>query len=467
MRLEELNTEQRGDCVNIIKMISKFNFYAGTIARLKDGYIVIHYVGGTGSAKENCKYFAEGNKNASAHFFIDHNGDIYQSVEVKDSAWHCGSQTGYKHPKCRNTNSIGIELCCRTTGDKSKADSNWYFEDATVESAIELVKELMKEYNIPADHVIRHYDVTGKICPAPYVFNTGKHTWAQFQAAIKQSDLSQPTSSESSQIQNEENSQKDVDEIGWNAFISAGCPEVVAAAFLGNIKAESALKPNNLQNSYEKSLGMDDATYTAAVDSGAYSKDRFTNDKAGYGLVQWTYWSRKKAMYEYVIEKLKKSIGDPSAQFEFLLYELSTSYSGLIKKLKACTTVKEASDLILTQYEKPANQSDSVKTTRAKYAQEFYDKFAGKKVQTEDTHSFLNEEVPFLVDVTISDLNIRTGPGTDYPKTGKFTGKGRFHIVEVQPGEGSKNGWGLLQAYQLTRDGWIGLLSDCVKKVQN
>lgn len=171
--------------MNIIKMISKFNFYIGTISRLNDGYIVIHYVGALGNAKQQCEYFAGGNRGASAHFFVDFNGDVYQSVELQNSAWHCGSQTGYKHPKCRNTNSIGIELCCRTTGDKNKADANWYFEDATVLAAIELTKELMKTYNIPADHVLRHYDVTGKTCPAPYVFNTGKHTWAQFQAAIK------------------------------------------------------------------------------------------------------------------------------------------------------------------------------------------------------------------------------------------------------------------------------------------
>lgn len=432
--------------MNIIQMISKFNFYAGTISRLNDGYIVIHYCGDTGSAKAQCQYFAGGNRGASAHYFVDHNGDVYQSVEDKNSAWHCGANT-YKHPKCRNTNSIGIELCCRTTGDKTKADANWYFEDATVQAAIELTKELMKKYNIPADHVIRHYDVTGKTCPAPYVFNSGKHTWAQFQAAI------QTNSTTSSKVQNQSSSQKDVDEIGWNAFTAAGFSPVVVAGWLGNLKAESNLRANNLQNSYEKSLGMDDLTYTAAVDSGAYSKERFYNDKAGYGLAQWTYWSRKKAMYEYIVEKLKKSIGDTESQFDFLLYEISTSYSGLVTKLKACKTVKEASDLILTQFEKPADQSDKVKNTRASYAQEFYDKFAGKGVSNSGTSSVETTEVSFLVKVTATDLNIRKGPGTDYAKTGQYTGKGTFTIVEVKSGKGSTKGWGLLKS----KAGWISL----------
>ena len=435
--------------MNIIQMISKFNFYAGVISRLNNGYIVIHYTGALGSAKQQCEYFAGGNRGASAHYFIDFNGEVYQSVEDHNSAWHCGANT-YKHPKCRNTNSIGIELCCRTKGDKTKADANWYFEDATVNAAIELTKELMKKYNIPADHVLRHYDVTGKTCPAPYIFNNGKHTWAQFQASIKDNSTS------SSVVQNQTDSQMESDEMGWNAFISAGFPPIVAAAWLGNLRDESNLRANNLQDSYEKSLGMDDVTYTAAVDLKAYSKESFYNDKAGYGLAQWTYWSRKKAMYEYIVEKLKKSIADTRSQYDFLLYEISTSYSSLVMKLKDCKTIKEASDLILTQFEKPADQSDKVKNRRAGYAQEFYDKFVGKSI-SDNSSTQTTSDVPFIVRVSIDDLNIRKGPSTDYGKVGKYTGKGLFTIIKVKSGKGSTKGWGLLKAYQTNEDGWISL----------
>lgn len=65
--------------------------------------------------------------------------------------------------------------------------------------------------------------------------------------------------------------------------------------------------------------------------------------------------------------------------------------------------------------------------------------------------------VPFLVKVSISDLNIRKGPGTNYSKTGKFTGKGVFTIVEVKSGKGSDSGWGLLKSYKDRRNGWISL----------
>lgn len=167
--------------MQINKLISKYNFNVGNVSRIK--YIVIHYSGSVGTAKNNAEYFAAGKRNASAHYFVGHDGDIWQSVEDANIAWHCGAKE-YKHKECRNANSIGIELCTKTTGSTANADANWYFEDATVAAAIELTKELMEKYNIPADHVIRHYDVTGKICPAPYVFNEGKHTWDQFKAAI-------------------------------------------------------------------------------------------------------------------------------------------------------------------------------------------------------------------------------------------------------------------------------------------
>lgn len=165
----------------IKKELTNINHNEGTIDRIK--YIVIHYVGATGSAKANCNYYKTANRNASAHYFVDFNGDIYQSVEDKDIAWHCGAKT-YLHPDCRNANSIGIEMCVRCKGKQTADSKDWYFEKATVDSAIELTKYLMEKYHISEDRVIRHYDVTGKICPNPYVYNHTEYTWDKFKQAI-------------------------------------------------------------------------------------------------------------------------------------------------------------------------------------------------------------------------------------------------------------------------------------------
>ena len=174
------------DMVN--KLLTPYNHNFGNIDRIK--YIVIHYVGATGGAKANCEYYAGGNRGASAHYYVGFEGEVWQSVEDKDIAWHCGGKKypdtkgGAYHGICTNVNSIGIELCVRNKGSQADTSQDWYFEDATVVAAIALTKELMAKYNVPADRVIRHYDVVGKICPNPYVYNTGRHTWAAFKSGL-------------------------------------------------------------------------------------------------------------------------------------------------------------------------------------------------------------------------------------------------------------------------------------------
>ena len=159
----------------------------------------------------------------------------------------------------------------------------------------------------------------------------------------------------------------------WNCLRLAGMNACGVAGLMGNLYAESGLSPTNLQNTYEKKLGYTDATYTEAVDAGTYTN--FARDGAGYGLAQWTYWSRKQNLLEFA-KAAGKSIGDLEMQLEFLLKEL-TGY-GLLNTLKTASSVKAASDVILTQFEKPADQSETAKTRRAGFGKMYYDKYAAK-----------------------------------------------------------------------------------------
>ena len=159
--------------MKINKLLTTVNYKKAS--NKKNKYIVIHYVGAEGTAENNCKYFQRFYRGASANYFVGHSGEIWQSVEDHNIAWHCGALK-YKHKECRNNNSIGVEMCCR------KGSKGWYFEQATINSTIGLVKELMKKYNIPAENVLRHYDITGKKCPEPYVTNTA--AWNSFKAAL-------------------------------------------------------------------------------------------------------------------------------------------------------------------------------------------------------------------------------------------------------------------------------------------
>jgi N-acetylmuramoyl-L-alanine amidase len=156
-------------------------------------YIVIHYVGATGDAKANINYYNQKTtNNASADFYVGFLGDIWQYNPYLATryCWAVGGSKlntggGSLYGVAKNVNCVSIEMCVRNKGNKSNESREWYFEDATVVSTIELTKYLMKTYNIPLSRVIRHYDVTGKICPNPYVYNHTKHTWEAFKLALQ------------------------------------------------------------------------------------------------------------------------------------------------------------------------------------------------------------------------------------------------------------------------------------------
>lgn len=140
-------------------------------ANRKIEYIVIHYFGALGSANQTCEFFKSVNRKASAHYFVD-DGGIFQCVEDKNAAWHCGDGgAGVFKGKCTNSNSIGIEVRPYkvNTATASAADKDWYFKDKTIINLTELVKCLMDKHGIDAEHVVRHYDVTTKMCPRPWV----------------------------------------------------------------------------------------------------------------------------------------------------------------------------------------------------------------------------------------------------------------------------------------------------------
>lgn len=155
--------------MNINRKISLINFNNSNRPASQIKFLVIHYVGAVSSAENNANYFYSTYRGASAHYFVDENS-IWQCVEENDTAWHCGT-TGRYYNDCRNSNSIGIEMCCKNNG-------NWYFEEATVNNTVALAQEICKRYGIDRNHVVRHYDVTRKNCPEPYVRDSA--AWNSF-----------------------------------------------------------------------------------------------------------------------------------------------------------------------------------------------------------------------------------------------------------------------------------------------
>lgn len=143
-------------------------------------YIVIHYVGAVSTAKNNANYFYNAYRGASAHYFVDEN-EIWQVVEDNDTAWAVGGSKynnagGSKYGIIKNSNSLSIEMCV-----KKDANGNWYYEQATLDNTAALVQQKMAQYGIPASNVYRHYDVTGKPCPANYLDDA---SWAILKAKL-------------------------------------------------------------------------------------------------------------------------------------------------------------------------------------------------------------------------------------------------------------------------------------------
>ena len=154
---------------SITKKISKYNFSSRSGQKIK--YIVMHFTGNkTDTALNNANYFGGGNRNASAHYFVD-NDNIVQVVEETNASWHCGDGNG-KYG-ITNQNSIGIEMC----------GTNGVIAKDTESNTIDLVKSLMKKYDIPIDRVVRHYDTSRKNCPSPWSANNWSK-WSDFKKKL-------------------------------------------------------------------------------------------------------------------------------------------------------------------------------------------------------------------------------------------------------------------------------------------
>lgn len=195
--------------------------YGGYRSVSKIKYIVWHYTANDGASDEaNGNYFKRKNLKASSHYFVDDDSvtisvpDTYVAYSVGGSRYSNYKLTGgaslYK--VCTNTNSLNIELC-----DVNK-NGTFDVTDKTLENAIKLTRELMKKYNVPIDRIVRHFDVTGKNCPAYYVDN---NVWASVKTRISGTDTDSGSNGNASSSQ----TSKDIIALGQqhaNNFVQAG-----------------------------------------------------------------------------------------------------------------------------------------------------------------------------------------------------------------------------------------------------
>lgn len=162
-------------------------------------YIIIHYTAGvtsrSGTANNTALWFRMGQTAASSDFIVDDENIIQYNADIKNRyTQHCGgvkynNKGGDLYGIATNLNSIGIEVC--STNDTSRItlpnDKHWSFTDKVIDNTVELVKYLMKKYKIDSDHVIRHYNTTGKLCPGIIGWNADsgdESEWIKFKERI-------------------------------------------------------------------------------------------------------------------------------------------------------------------------------------------------------------------------------------------------------------------------------------------
>lgn len=161
----------------------------------------------------------------------------------------------------------------------------------------------------------------------------------------------------------------------FNFLIEKGYKYETTIGIMANLYCESGFRPNNLQNSANKKLNLTDEEYTSMVDSREY--DNFVHDSAGYGLAQWTYWSRKLELMSFCLAQ-GASIGSMSAQLNFLHYELGKKFKKVIETMNKCNDCETAAINFMIGFEKPKNQSEANQRVRAGYATELAKRFPKK-----------------------------------------------------------------------------------------
>lgn len=332
--------------------------------------VTVHCYVGQATVYDMGAWFAQSTTQASCNYGIDRDGKVALIVEEKDRSW-CSSNRDNDH------RSITIEVA-------SERANPYAVTSAAYDKLIDLLTDICKrngkkkllwfgdkqktlDYKPANDEMVMtvHRWFAAKECPGKYLYDRHRQI-ADTVTKRLGGTVEKPVV---------DTTQKDNAKTIWKFFKSRGLNDYAVAGIMGNLRAESALSPINMQDSFEPKLGYHDSSYTKAVDNGSYNN--FLYDGCGYGLAQWTYWSRKEALLNYA--KLhKKSIGDLHMQLDFLWSEMQ-NYKNLMDVLKNATSVRQASNAMLFDFEKPGDMGTAQQNKRANYALEYYNQFAGKE----------------------------------------------------------------------------------------
>ena len=243
-------------------------------------------------------------------------------------------------------------------------------------------------------------------------------------------------------------------EIIWKELMKEINNPYGVAGLMGNLFAESSLNPLCKTGGFKGDTGE---IYVAKVDDGIIDKASFARDGVAIGLAQWRYWSRKEQLYIWA-QKRKESIGDLMCQISFLLNEIKT-YKTVWNTLLNASSVKEASDIVMERYEKPANMSEQMKSKREIFGVGYYNVFVDKEI-SEDSEKVTDDD--HYVVTTVGNVFYRAGNGTEYERLGRSNSVpgDRYKWIAT-----SENNWHAIVATVNHKDRVVWMCGDYCKVI--
>lgn len=484
--------------------LSTNNTYSGNHPQ----YIVIHNTdnfraGANALAHAKAQY--NGNISTSVHYYTDDGDTVYQMAPHENGCWHVGVNYGGKvFGTVNNKNSIGVEMCVQAGYDFDHAFTN----------TIEFVRQLMIETGIPADRVLQHYDVCAKNCPSQI---RAKRMWEEFKRQIQtdgggaKDEISSLTEimgdAVASVEQMRQYAKKKNPPVAQSVsdMIPMYLSEGKAEGVRGDIAfAQSCLETGNFGFS-QSAVSLDQNNFCGmGVTENGVKGNSFSTPQLGIrAQIQHlkAYASLAALVHETIDPRFYFVVRGSAKYVEWLGIQENPQGKGWAAGVgyggKILTILKniigEAEDGSKAEGSgQPINPMpgylkvfykgkdglnvrtapcmgnnvcqvvyDGIYTVVGMSADgKWYKLKSGLFITTGKDYVQFMASLPvtssYMVKVTIPDLNIRKGPGTNYDKAGSFTGTGVFTIVEESSGQGASM-WGLLKSYQKNRDGWISL----------
>lgn len=157
----------------------------------------------------------------------------------------------------------------------------------------------------------------------------------------------------------------------WNYLKGQGLTDAGAAGLMGNLKAESRIESVIYEDAFKGQIGLSDWDYVRKTNDGSYTN--FVYDQVGFGLAQWTYYTRKQAL----LNMCWGDVGNLNCQLNYLMTEFRSTYINILNVLKSSWSVRECSDLVMLDFETPVDRSQAKKDLRFSYSDGYYQMFTG------------------------------------------------------------------------------------------